>query len=68
MPGNKKKCGKWRDNKYPSWSKILIAILFLGFIGSVIGQEGQIIKEIKIINKVQDTDVLYKFPEPILLY
>lgn len=46
---------------------IIIIYCMIGSI-AVMAQEGQIIKEIQITNKIQNKEILYKFPEPILLY
>lgn len=64
----RKKKSKSLKSSPRALAKMLIAVLILGLIGSAIAQEGQIIKEIQIKNKIQDKEVLYKFPEPILLY
>jgi len=71
LADNKKKEGcKSKPSKNLSWKTIATMIMIFGMIGSVavMAQEGQIIKEIQIKNKIHDKEVLYKFPEPILLY
>ena len=56
----------------PSFVIAATIIIFCYMIGSitVIAQEGQLIKEIKIniTGQAKDRDISYKFPEPILLF
>ncbi len=64
---SKKKYMNYEKGTDQKWPVIVIFMLIVGLMGSAIGQEGQIIKEIKIENQEYPL-ASYKFPEPILLY